>query len=220
MALNLVVPGTLRQVWQETANLNGGNSRTIPTDIVVSDATLSRIQAVLYVTATAGLPQIAATASNVNGKVIVSVQNTAAPGNTATYILDIVKLQSTQQGRGGAIGVVNVALASPVIPVGLTLAPTDVNVAIYPVVATDVVLEVRRTATGPAQINLPAIATVPAGRTIVVKDSGYNAAVNNITVTRVGGDKINNVVGSYTINVSGSCLWFKANAATLDWEIV
>jgi len=222
MALTLLVPGTLREVWQESANLNGGNSRTIPTNIRVTDITLSRILATLYVTATSGSPQIIATAVNVNGKVVVSVQNNALPGNTAVYVLDITKLQSTQQGTGGAVGVVNVAYGTPVgaAASGFSLPVTDVNIATYPVVVTDVVLEDRYTATGASGISLPAISSVRPGRIIVVKDSGYNASANNITVTPAGTDKINNAAAALVINVSGSAIWLQANSTTFDWEII
>lgn len=222
MALTLLVPGVLREVWQESATLNGGNSRTIPTNIRVSDVILPRILATLYVTPVAGSPQISATVVNMNGLAIVSVQNNAAPGNTATYRLDITRLQSPQQALGGTAGYVHVVMSgsSGLASGGFVLPTTVVDVANYPVATSDVVLQVKRTSSGICTIGLPAIATVPPGRIVIVKDTGYNSSVNNITVARSGGDKINGVAGDYTINVDGSALWFQANSDTNDWEIL
>ena len=107
---------------------------------------------------------------------------------------------------------------------GQTIARTDVNAAgPYVVLATDYFLEVRYTATGAIQITLPALTggTQLGGRIIIIKDSGYNAAAFNITVALGNGaDKIENVNANYTINVSGACLWLKANTTTNNWEIV
>jgi len=104
---------------------------------------------------------------------------------------------------------------------GLTVRGTDINAAgPYNVAVTDFCLEVRYTATGAIQINLPAISTVGNGRVIVVIDSGYNAAANNITVARNGADKINNIAGNYTMNTSGDCKRFKSNSTTSNWELI
>jgi len=104
---------------------------------------------------------------------------------------------------------------------GQQIHATDVNVAgPYVVLATDYALEVRRTATAAISINLPSIATVGGGWILISIDSGYNAAVNNITLVRNGADTINNVAGNYVQNVSGSAIWLKANATTNNWEII
>lgn len=104
---------------------------------------------------------------------------------------------------------------------GCTFTGTDINAAgPYTVLETDFFLEVRYTATDVITINLPAIATTGNGRVIPVIDSGYNAAIKNITLARNGADKINNVAGNYTMAVSGQCLWLKANATTSNWELV
>ena len=104
---------------------------------------------------------------------------------------------------------------------GQNINGTDVNVAgPYTVLATDYVLEVRRTATAAISLNLPSIATVGNGHIVISKDSGYNAAVNNITLVRNGADTIENVAGNYVQNVTGSAIWLKANATTNNWEII
>lgn len=217
-----IIPGTLREVWQETTPLDGGAVQVIPTSIVVGPAAasgLARLLATLYATPVAGTPAIAATVARVNGRAVVTVTNTAAPGNTATLVLDITKLQSPQQGTGGAVGIVHV-VATPSNGAGFIMAPTDVNVALYPVASGDQLLSVRRTASGICEIEMPAIATVPPGRILVIKDTGYNAAVNNITVTPSGADTINNIAAPYIIMLSGTALWLSANAVAGDWGII
>lgn len=93
----------------------------------------------------------------------------------------------------------------------------------YTVLETDYFLEVQSNG-GAITINLPALTggTQLNGRIIIIKDSGYNAGVANITIARGNaGDKIDNVADSYTIAVStGLCLWLKANTANNDWEII
>jgi len=103
---------------------------------------------------------------------------------------------------------------------GQTVHGTDVNVAgPYTILPTDFLLHVRRTGTAAISLNLPSIATVGDGFVIGSKDSGYNAAVNNITLVRNGSDKIENVAGNYVQNVTGSTIWLVANATTSNWEI-
>ena len=222
-----IIPGTLREVWQELAPLNGGAAQVISTGIVVGPVAasgLARFLATLYVTPVAGLPVITATVARVNGRAAVTVTNTAAPGNTATFVLDITKLQSAQQGTGGLGGVVHVvapgAIVVPVPVPGLLLPPTDVNIAVYPVVATDVRLAVRRTATGTCQVEFPSIAATPLGRTVIVNDTGRNAGINNISVVPNGADTINGIAATYVMRVSNECLWFASNSVTNDWELI
>jgi predicted enzyme related to lactoylglutathione lyase len=107
---------------------------------------------------------------------------------------------------------------------GLTAhsVPILIGQSPYTVLQTDFFLEVQSNG-GAITVVLPALTggAVPNGRLVCIKDSGYNATVSNITVQRGNGaDKINNVVGDYTINVSSTCLWLKANTTNLDWEIV
>ena len=105
---------------------------------------------------------------------------------------------------------------------GQTVAGTDVNVAgPYTVLATDFFLKVLRTATAPITINLPALTggTQLDGRLIPIKDSGYNADVNAITLALGNAaDKIENVNANYVFTVHGGCLWLRANLTTNNWE--
>jgi hypothetical protein len=104
---------------------------------------------------------------------------------------------------------------------GQNIKGTNVNAAgPYVVLATDYVLEVRYTATAAISLNLPSIAIVGNGHIVIVKDSGYNATINNITLVRNGADKIENVAGNYVLIVSGAAIWLKANATTNNWEII
>ena len=104
---------------------------------------------------------------------------------------------------------------------GQNVKGTDVNVAgPYTVLATDYVLEVRYTTTAPISLNLPSIAIVGNGHIVISKDSGYNAAINNITLVPNGADTIENVAANYIQLVSGSAIWLKANATTNNWEII
>ncbi len=96
---------------------------------------------------------------------------------------------------------------------------TDVNAATYAVLETDYYLQVRRTATGACTITLPLIATVADGTVYIIKDSGYNASTNAITVARTSTNKIDNVAGSYTAIESGESRSFMANSTSNDWEI-
>ena len=103
---------------------------------------------------------------------------------------------------------------------GIEVHGTDVNVVgPYIILATDYYLHVRRTATAAISLNLPSIAVVGDGFVIMAKDSGYNAAVNNITWVRNGADTIENVAGSFLQNVTGSLITFVANATTNNWEL-
>ena len=103
---------------------------------------------------------------------------------------------------------------------GQTIHGTDVNVAgPYTILATDYYLHVRRTAAAAISLNLPSIAVVGDGFVIMAKDSGYNAAINNITWVRNGADTIENVAGNYLQIVTGSLIRFVANATTNNWEL-
>ena len=91
----------------------------------------------------------------------------------------------------------------------------------YTILDTDYGLDVQSNG-GAITVTLPALTggTVPNGRVIEVKDAGYDAAVNNITVARGnGGDKIENVAGSYTISSNGANLILRANTTNNNWEI-
>jgi hypothetical protein len=104
--------------------------------------------------------------------------------------------------------------------------PIAVNAVSYSVQPTDEIIDESYTKTGSCSITLPAISTVPNGRTIFVVDTGGNAGNNNITIKATGTDTINGAppvlpspVSTYAISTSGSGAWFTANAATHDWQV-
>lgn len=49
----------------------------------------------------------------------------------------------------------------------------------------------------------------------IVKDSGFNAYTNNITLLRAGSEKIDNVASSFVISNNGACWIFMSNGT--DW---
>jgi len=97
---------------------------------------------------------------------------------------------------------------------------TDVNSATYSVVESDRHLQVRRTATGACAITLPAITSILDGKEVTIKDSGYNASSNTITVNTTGGDTINNVASPGTMTTDGASWILRANNTTSDWELI
>ena len=100
----------------------------------------------------------------------------------------------------------NVATASPYTVLGPGTA------------AADHVLQINTA--GAFTVNLPAISSVTGGWNLVVVDSRYNAAAANITITPNGADKINNVAGSFVLNVNGQSVMLVANATSNNWEII
>jgi hypothetical protein len=102
MAMTRLVSGALREVWSETA-AQGPGSEVVTTGIRVSPQTLSCAFGILSVTPAAGTPMFTATPSAVNGFLVVTVTNIAAPGNTGTWQLDIWRVHSLQQASGAGI---------------------------------------------------------------------------------------------------------------------
>jgi len=49
----------------------------------------------------------------------------------------------------------------------------------------------------------------------IVKDVGFNAFTNNITIARAGSEKIDNVAGNFVIDAKGACWIFTSNGT--DW---
>jgi hypothetical protein len=83
---------------------------------------------------------------------------------------------------------------------GLSRNVTTVNAATYDLLITDDILNVTYTVTGAVtSLTLPTAQTT-AGRTIVIKDAGGNAATNNITIDTEGGENIDGSA-TYVINI-------------------
>lgn len=62
------------------------------------------------------------------------------------------------------------------------------------------------------QVNLPAVA---ANAWVIIKDSGFNAFTNNITVHRAGSEKIDGVASDFVISNNGASWTFMSNGT--DW---
>jgi hypothetical protein len=108
--LTKLVSGVLREVWQETDPIIGGQSRTIVTGIKATDAVRSRTLAFLFLANPVQTPQITGSITIVGRRLAISITNAGAIGSSATYTLDVSLLHSLQQGRerGLATGVVHV----------------------------------------------------------------------------------------------------------------
>jgi hypothetical protein len=116
MALTRLVAGVLREIWEETTPLIGGTSRTLVTGITASAAGQARALALLILHDIASTPSISGTLTIVNGKLAIVVTNSGAVTTSAQYRLDATLLNSTQQTRDFATGVVHVLANGNIIP--------------------------------------------------------------------------------------------------------
>ena len=97
---------------------------------------------------------------------------------------------------------------------------TTVNVASYTLLYSDVLVSVTYTATGACGIALPAITAMLADKIFIINDAGYNASVNNITVTPSGAQKVANINAPVVMNTNGAILRLSANFNTQNWEYI
>jgi hypothetical protein len=120
MAIQCTTRGTYREIWQDATPLNGGSSIVVPTGISANSASLPRVFGILSLRTIVGAPDITATPSILNGRLVVTITNAAAPGNSAAWKLDVTVNHSIQQSRDpngqGAIYVI-----------GTPLVPTAIN---------------------------------------------------------------------------------------------
>lgn len=156
------------------------------------------------------------------GSFVINVTGVAS----GTFTIESFSLKEVTGGditvNGAVHGTSDTSLIATTLRGGFTA--TDVNVATYPTFGdlgtSQMLLQDRYTGTGASTINLPSIATIGNGKVYCIMDSGYNAAVFNITLVPDGGDKINNVAANLVINVSGTSVTICANTATSNWEII
>lgn len=99
MAITQTVFGPLRGVWTENVAQDSG-SEVVQTTISVNSATMHHVFGFLDVTPAAGTPIFDAVASIVNGHLRVTVVNSALPGNTGTWRLELWYIHSVQQAAG------------------------------------------------------------------------------------------------------------------------
>jgi len=79
----------------------------------------------------------------------------------------------------------------------------EITTATYSLVEDDIILHVTRTTTGACEITIPT-ALITDGRYFIVKDGGYNATVNNITVKTQGSELINGSSADYVMSTNGT----------------
>ena len=101
MAAVRIISGRSREVWSDAVPLDGGTSRTISTGIRIRNlGELCKVFGVLDVQTVAGSPVLTTLLTvGAGGYLLVTISNTAAAGNSATYALDVWWISSMQQGH-------------------------------------------------------------------------------------------------------------------------
>lgn len=100
----------------------------------------------------------------------------------------------------------------------------EVDTATYTILLTDNTIAVDYTVTGAVTITLPSAANAfngTEGLRFLIKDSGANAATNNITINRAGADTIIDTATGRTstvINTNGGAIWIQAKNTT-TWMV-
>jgi len=99
MSIQLLVEGTHRSIYQDTASINGGTTQQVLTRIRTSVEQLARVQGLLVISNPVGAPVFTATPSvSSTGLLVVTITNTAAPGNAGSWMLDVRVALSLEQG--------------------------------------------------------------------------------------------------------------------------
>jgi hypothetical protein len=104
-----LISGVQREIWQEAVAQGGGVTEIVSTGIRISAGQLSRVQGFMTVGTPTGTPVFTAVPSMVNGRLVVTIVNTAAGGNSGTWTLDIRLVQSMSQVNGGTAGFISIA---------------------------------------------------------------------------------------------------------------
>lgn len=91
---------------------------------------------------------------------------------------------------------------------------TTVSTATYTVLDNDNILHVMRTATGACTITIPT-ALIVSTKVIDIKDAGFNASNNNITIETQAAEKIENSTADYVISVSGTSIQLYSDGTDL-----
>ena len=120
------------------------------------------------------------------GSKVLTISDNATINQSVTTTSDVVfdSISAGNTELGGSLG----------------LQIVSVSAASYDVLATDHILNVTYTATGAVAIDLKT-AQLHAGRVLVVKDAGGNAAINNITITTEASETID---GDATLVINGN----------------
>jgi hypothetical protein len=96
-----------------------------------------------------------------------------------------------------------------------TVKVVNVNASPWNATQSDYLLAVSKTATGAVTLNLPD-ASDAGTVAYIVKDTGNNAAVNNISVTPAGADTIDGVAAAKIMNANLSAYMFISNGVS-NW---
>lgn len=97
-----ITSGTYREIWREVILLDGGATTVVTTGLRAAPGAVSQVFGVLELRSVTGLPTITATPSSVNGRLVVTITNSAAVGNAAAWQLDVILHHSITQGRNAA----------------------------------------------------------------------------------------------------------------------
>ena len=89
------VSGSLREVWEEIGQQAG--AQVVLTGIRIDRNQFSRIQGTLAIGAVIGTPSFSYTLAVVAGCLQITITNSAAPGNTGAWVLDVMLTHSMQQ---------------------------------------------------------------------------------------------------------------------------
>lgn len=108
-------------------------------------------------------------------------------------------------------------VAAMALNIGLVVNTKTDNTATINVAAGDYYIGSQYSATGTVTVNLPPVANVNDGYILSIKDEGYNAATNNITLDPSGAELINNAA-TYVMNTDGeSATILMSNGA---WHLI
>lgn len=89
MAAVQTVITRIHETWAEAVPQNGGVSQNLLTNIVYAAVEAPFVDIVLQLVAAVGVPAMQVSYTAVGNRLQVTVSNAAAPGNTATWNLDV-----------------------------------------------------------------------------------------------------------------------------------
>lgn len=98
MALTRSYRGTYHEVWAEAVPQNGGDTQVMTTSIPFGPTeSVNLIDTILTPALVVGAPVLTVTPSSAGGVLVLTIANTAAPGNTITFGIDTRYIHSIQQ---------------------------------------------------------------------------------------------------------------------------
>lgn len=170
------------------------------------------------------------------GTTTTTIAKAVVVGNTTTEVTSAVRAVASQTANLQEWqNSTPVTVASVGVNGSLTAGPTSSSAATHSILGaqkwttravsgnitldtttTDMIALVDTTSSA-ITVTLPAHA---AGRILIIKDAGYNAVTNNITVARAGGTgTIDGVSSGYTINANGASITLVSDGSSA-WHII